>query len=386
MKIPLVDLQAQYRTIRHEVMPAIEQVLESMHLFLGPHTQAFEQEFAHYCGCRYGIGLSNGTDALALALRACKIGPGDEVITVANTFIATVEAIAMVGATPVFVDIDPATYMMDWRQLEQVLTPRTRAIIPVHLYGYPVEMQPVLEFARAHGLRVIEDASQAHGATYQGQRVGSFGDIACFSLYCSKNLGAYGEAGICVTNDSELAETLCMLRDHGSRTRYTHELIGVNARMDELQAAILNVKMAYLDTWNAQRQAHAQSYSERLQGVVEQVPVVRPWASHVFYVYVVQVSERDRFRKSLEQAGVATGIHYPIPIHLQPACQHYGYTRGMLPITEASCERIVSLPMYPEMTEQQVEMVVDAVKRGALTSVPRAGASPGPGCRLTRLS
>ncbi len=376
MHIPLVDLQAQFSSIKHEVMPALERVLEQMQLYLGPQCQQFEQTFARYCGCDYGIGLSNGTDALALALRACNIGPDDEVITVANTFIATVEAIALVGATPIFIDVDPETYTMDWRQLESVLTERTRAIIPVHLYGHPVEMQPVMDFAQAHGLRVIEDASQAHGATYQGQRIGSFGDIACFSLYCSKNLGAYGEAGICVTNNGELAEQLRMLRDHGSRTRYRHELMGVNARMDELQAAILNVKMAYLDTWNAQRQAHAQSYSERLQGVVEQVPVVRPWASHVFYVYVVQVSERDRFRKSLEQAGVATGIHYPIPIHLQPACQHYGYTRGMLPITETSCEHIVSLPMYPEMTEQQIERVIDAVKHAALTSVPRAGASP----------
>src|SRR5437588_8907657 len=237
MKIPLVDLQAQYRTIQHEVMAAIEQVLADMQLFLGPQTQAFEQEFAHYCGCRYGVGLSSGTDALALALRACKIGPGDEVITVANTFIATVEAIATVGARPVFVDIDPDTYTMDWRQLDQALTPRTRAIIPVHLYGHPVEMQPILEFARSHGLRVIEDASQAHGAIYRGKRVGSFGDIACFSLYCSKNLGAYGEAGICLTDDEELAERLRILRDHGSRVRYQHEILGVNARMDEIQAA-----------------------------------------------------------------------------------------------------------------------------------------------------
>ncbi len=228
MKIPLVDLRAQYQTIQHEVMAAIEQVLADMQLFLGPQTQAFEQEFAHYCGCRYGVGLSSGTDALALALRACKIGPGDEVITVANTFFATVEAIAMVGARPVFVDIDPDTYTMDWRQLDQALTPHTRAIIPVHLYGHPVEMQPVLEFAKAHGLRVIEDASQAHGATYRGRRVGSFGDIGCFSFYCSKNLGAYGEAGICVTNDSELTASLRLLRDHGSRIRYQHEVLGVN--------------------------------------------------------------------------------------------------------------------------------------------------------------
>jgi dTDP-4-amino-4,6-dideoxygalactose transaminase len=229
MKIPLVDLQAQYLTIQREVMAAIEHVLGDMQLFLGPQTRAFEQEFARYCGCLYGVGLSTGTDALALALRACNIGAGDEVITVANTFIATVEAIAMVGATPVFVDSDPAIYTMDWRQLDRALTSRTRAIIPVHLYGHPVEMQPVLEFAQAHGLRVIEDASQAHGATYRGQRVGSLGDIGCFSLYCSKGLGAYGEAGICVTSDSELAASLRLLRDHGFRERYQHEVLGVNA-------------------------------------------------------------------------------------------------------------------------------------------------------------
>src|SRR5690242_14383092 len=213
-------------------MAAFEEVLESMHLFLGPKLQAFEHEFASYCGCQFGVGVSSGTDALALALRACEIGPGDEVITVSNTFIATIEAIAMVGAIPVFIDIDPETYLMDWRQLESVLTPRTRAVLPVHLYGHPVEMQPILDFARAHGLRVIEDASQAHGATYLGQRVGSFGDIACFSLYYSKNLGAYGEAGICVTNDADLADALSILRDHGSRIRYQHEILGVNARLD----------------------------------------------------------------------------------------------------------------------------------------------------------
>jgi dTDP-4-amino-4,6-dideoxygalactose transaminase len=372
VKIPLVDLQAQYRTIQHEIMAAIEDVLADMQLFLGPQTRAFEQEFAHYCGCRYGIGLSNGTDALALALRACKIGPGDEVITVANTFIATVEAIAMVGATPVFVDIDPATYMMDWRQLDQVLTPRTRAIIPVHLYGYPVEMQPVLEFAHAHGLRVIEDASQAHGATYQGQRVGSFGDIACFSLYCSKNLGAYGEAGICVTNDSDLAASLRLLRDHGSRVRYQHEVLGANARIDEMQAAILRVKLTHLDHWNEARRTHAHAYTEQLSGVVEALPLVRPGSTHVYYVYVVQVQERDRFRQMLEQDGIATGIHYPLPLHLQPACAQYGYTRGMLPVTEAAAERIVSLPMYPELNSGQIETIVTAIKKCLYLAPPLA--------------
>src|SRR5207248_1866246 len=256
MQVPLVDLQAQYRTIKQDVLSAIEETLESMQLFLGPQTQAFERDFATYCDCRYGVGVATGTDALALALRACDVGPGHEVITVANTFIATVEAIAQVGATPVFVDIDPDTYTMDWRQLDQVLTARTRAIIPVHMYGHPVDMQVVLDFARSHGLRVIEDASQAHGATYQGQRAGSLGDIGCFSFYFSKNLGAYGEAGACVTNDVKLAETLRKLRDHGSLTRYHHEVLGVNARLDEIQAAVLRIKLRYLEQWKAKTQAY----------------------------------------------------------------------------------------------------------------------------------
>ncbi len=366
MHIPLVDLQAQYRTIKHEIMAAFEDVLEGMQLFLGPQILAFEREFASYCECLHGIGVENGTDALALALRACEIGPGDEVITVANTFIATVEAIAQVGATPIFVDIDPATWTMDCRQLDQVLTSRTRAILPVHLYGHPVDMEPVLAFARSHGLRVIEDASQAHGATYQGQRVGSLGDVGCFSLYYSKNLGAYGEAGICVTNDTALAESIRMLRDHGSRVRYRHEVLGTNARLDELQAAVLRVKLRYLDQWNTARQAHAQAYAEQLQDIVEAVPVVRPWGEHVYCYYVVQVEGRDHFRAVLEQEGVATGIHYPTPIHLQPACAQYGYARGMLPVTEAVTQRIVSLPMYPELTAEQIRSVVNAVKKSVV--------------------
>jgi dTDP-4-amino-4,6-dideoxygalactose transaminase len=366
VQIPLVDLRTQYRTIKHEIIANLEDVLENMQLFLGPQVQEFEKEFADYCGCRYGVGVSSGTDALVLALRACNIGPGDEVITVANTFIATVEAIALVGATPVFIDVDPATYTMDWQQLDHAFTSRTRAILPVHLYGYPVEMQPVLNFAHMHDLYVIEDASQAHGATYQGQRVGGLGDIGCFSLYYSKNLGAYGEAGICVTNKSDLAERIRLLRDHGSRIRYQHEVLGVNARLDELQAAVLRVKLRYLDLWNAARQAHAQSYNEQLQDVVEAVPLVQPWGTHVYYVYVVQVRNRDHFRATLEQEGIATGIHYPIPVHLQPSCARFGYRRGMLPVTEAVAERIVSLPMYPELTAEQLQVVTSAVKKAVV--------------------
>lgn len=372
LQVPLVDLHAQYLTLKAEILAAFEEVLESMQLFLGPQLHAFERTFAAYCGCHYGVGVSSGTDALALALRACDIGPGDEVITVSNTFIATAEAIAMVGARPIFVDIDPETYLMDWRQLSAVLTPRTRAVLPVHLYGHAAEMQPILDFAHAHGLRVIEDASQAHGATYQGQRVGGIGDVGCFSLYYSKNLGALGEAGVCTTNDRVLAEKIQMLRDHGSRARYHHELMGVNARLDELQAAVLQVKMPYLDRWNAARQAHAQMYSEQLRDVVEAVPVVRAWGTHVYCYYVIQVAERDQFRKALEQKGIATGIHYPIPIHLQPACSQYGYTHGMLPITEAVASRIVSLPMYPELTQEQVQRVVNAVREHVAVNASRA--------------
>jgi len=369
MQIPLVDLRAQYETIKHDVITVLEDVLEHMQLFLGPYSQAFEEEFATFCGCEFGIGVSTGTDALALALRSCEIGPGDEVITVANTFIATVEAIALVGATPVFVDIDPETYTLDWRQLEDVLTPRTRAILPVHLFGHPVDMWPVLAFAEAHGLHVIEDASQAHGATYRGQRVGSLGDIGCFSLYYSKNLGAYGEAGICVTNNPGLAQKLRMLRDHGSRTRYHHDVPGVNARLDEMQAAILHVKLPHLEQWNAARREHARLYTKLLQGFVEGLPVERPWATHVYYTYVIQVQERDRFRQSLEAEGIATGVHYPIPLHLQPACTHYGYSQGMLPVTEAAMKRIVSLPMYPELTAEKIQVVANAVKKYCVPGV-----------------
>jgi dTDP-4-amino-4,6-dideoxygalactose transaminase len=370
MYIPLVDLQAQFRSIKQKVMVEIEDVFESMHLFLGPQSQAFENEFAQYCETKYAVGLSSGTDALTLALRACDIGQDDEVITVANTFIATVEAIEMVGAKPAFIDIDPDTYTMDWRQLEHALTSRTRAIIPVHLYGHPVDMGPVLNFAHQHGLRVIEDASQAHGATYKGKRVGGLGDIGCFSFYFSKNLGAYGEAGACVTNDAHLAESIRKYRDHGSLLRYQHETLGMNARLDEIQAAVLRVKLPYLEQWNAARQAHAKFYTEHLKGLVQAVPIVRPWATHVFYVYVIQVQKRDKFRTLLEQEGIATGIHYPTPIHLQPACSHYGYHRGRLPVTEAATSHIVSLPMYAELTSEQRQKVINTVKTSTLLGFP----------------
>lgn len=369
LHVPLVDLRAQYLALKPEIMNAFEEVLDSMHLMLGPRQKTFEHDFAAFCGCQFGVSVSNGTDALTLALRACEYGPGDEIITVSNTFIATVEAIAAVGATPVFVDIDPETYLMDWHQLEQALTPRTRAILPVHLYGHAAEMQPIMDFAHKHGLRVIEDASQAHGATYQGQRVGSFGDIACFSLYFSKNLGAFGEAGICTTNDAELAEKMRMIRDHGSRVKYLHEVMGINCRMDELQAAALLVKLPHLEQWNTARRAHAHTYTEQLRGVVSAVPVERSWGEHVYCYYVVQVPGRDQFREALEAEGIGTTIHYPTPIHLQPASAKYGYKQGMLPVTEALASRIVSLPMYPELSAEQIQLVIDVVKKYAISHV-----------------
>ncbi|MBO0780403.1 MAG: DegT/DnrJ/EryC1/StrS family aminotransferase [Ktedonobacteraceae bacterium] len=365
MHVPLVDLRAQYLPLKSEIMAAFEDILDSMQLFIGPRQKTFERQFAAFCGCEHGVSVSNGTDALALALRACEIGPGDEVITVSNTFIATVEAVAMVGARPVFVDIDPETHLMDWRQLEQALSPRSKAILPVHLYGHAAEMGPIVEFARAHGLRIIEDASQAHGATYNGQRVGSLGDIGCFSLYFSKNLGAYGEAGICTTNDAVLAERMRMIRDHGSRVKYHHELMGVNCRMDEMQAAVLLVKMPHLEEWNAARRACAHTYNEQLRDVVKAVPVECSWGTHVYCYYVIQVDERDRFVKAMQESGVGVNIHYPVPIHLQPACASYGFQPGSLPATEEVTKHIVSLPMYPELTSEQIQYVVDKVRKHA---------------------
>jgi dTDP-4-amino-4,6-dideoxygalactose transaminase len=363
MDIPLVDLRAQYTTIQSEVLAAIEGVLNGMQLLPGPQTCLFEEEFAAFCGARYGIGVASGTEALELALRACRIGSGDEVITVANSFIATVEAIALVGARPVFVDIEPESYMLNWHQLEEVVTERTRAIIPVHLYGHPADMQPIRAFAQRYGLRVIEDASQAHGTRYAGKAVGGLGNIGCFSLYCSKQLGAYGEAGICVTDDQELAHVMRMWRDHGSQERYQHEFLGKNGRMDEIQAAILRVKLRYLEQWNRARQAHAQFYTEHLREVVAKVPVTQSWATHSYYVYVVEVEGRNALREALAAEGIATGIHYPLPLHLQPASAVYGYERGSFPVTERVAERIVSLPLYPELTEAQLLAVTAAVKR-----------------------
>ena len=370
MQIPFVDLKAQFGPLKVEVMQALEDCLDSMHLFLGPNTQAFEQEFATYCGTSHAIGVGNGTDALHLALRAVGVGAGDEVITVAHTFFATVEAIFMAGARPVFVDIDPITFTMDASQLEAKITPRTKAIIPVHLYGRLANMDAIMAIARRHDLRVVEDAAQAHGAEAGGRRAGAIGDLGCFSFYFSKNLGAYGEGGAVVTADPELARRVRLLRDHGSEVRYHHDLMGFNARLDEVQAAILRIKLRHLDAWNEQRQRHALSYDEALADAGVQRPNLPADRSHVYHLYVVRCEQRDEVKEALARQGIGTGIHYPIPVHLQVASRSLGYKPGDLPETESAAQTILSLPMYPELTDEQIGYVAGAVRtaRGRLVA------------------
>lgn len=361
--IPFVDLRAQYDPLREEILNALAEVLDSMHLFLGPNQQAFEREFAAYCGTQDAIGVSNGTDAIELALRALGIGAGDEVITQPNSFIATAEAISAVGATPVFVDVDIHTLTLDPSLLEDAITPRTKAVIPVHLYGRPADMTAIVTLARKHGIAVIEDACQAHGATLNGHRAGSLGDLACFSFYFSKNLGAYGEGGAVTTNDPELASRVRLYRDHGSRVRYQHDVVGRNARLDEVQAAILRIKLRHLDRWNEQRRANAAKLSAALAETSLILPVpggddVR----EVFHLYVVRHPRRDALKDFLTERGIGVGIHYPLPIHLQPAYASLGYTLGAFPVTEQLAPEILSLPMYAELTDDQITRIADAVR------------------------
>jgi dTDP-4-amino-4,6-dideoxygalactose transaminase len=362
MNIPLVDLRAQYQPLKNEIMAGMEQALEGMHLFLGENVQAFEKEFAQFCGVKHGIGVSDGTSALHIILRAMGIGPGDEVITVSHTFVATVEAIILAGARPVFVDIDPHTYLMDVGQIEAKITPRTKAILPVHLYGQTADMDPIMEIASRHGLKVVEDACQAHGAEYKGRRAGSLGHAAAFSFYFSKNLGAYGEGGFITTDDDELARRVRMIRDHGSERRYYHDLIGMNARLDELQAVVLRAKLPHLEEWNAQRRSHARQYHKLLQGTPAITPVEWPENRHVCHLYVVQVPQRDELQAWLKGQGIGTGIHYPVPVHLQKVMGFLGHKAGDLPVTEQVTSGILSLPMYPELTDEEIEFVTDSIK------------------------
>jgi len=376
--VPFVDLAAQYATIGADVNGAISKVLSRADFILGQDVTLFESEFAAFCETKYAVGVDSGTSALEMALMAYGIGRGDEVITTANTFIATTLAISYIGATPVLVDIDPQTYMMDPALLENAITSHTKAIMPVHLYGHPVDMDPVLEIAERHNLVVIEDASQAHGARYKGRRVGSLGHAAAFSLYPGKNLGAYGDAGIVVTNDEKTVETLRLLRNYGSVKKYHHMLRGYNRRLDTLQAAILRVKLERIDAWNAARRQHAQQYNQLLKDSPLALPLVADFAEPVYHLYVVRTQDRDALQAHLQERGVSTVIHYPIPIHLQPAYRDLGYARGDFPITEGYAEQILSLPMYPELTPDAIEYVTGTIEdfvtahRGVETLVPQA--------------
>lgn len=358
--IPLVDLRAQLEPLREEILCEIGQVLDSMELLLGPNTRSFEDEFAAYCGVRHGIAVSNGTDALHLALRAAGIGPGDEVVTVPNTFAATVEAIELAGARASLVDIDPATGNLDPARLQSALTPNTRAIIPVHLHGHPADADGIRAVAGERGLRVIEDACQAHGARYKDRPVGSLGDLACYSFYYSKNLGAYGEGGAVVTDDPDLAERVRLLRSHGSPEKYVHTSFGVNARPDEIQSAILRVKLRHLDEWNERRRRIAARYSSALAHVVE-TPTPAAWATPVFHIYAIRTPNRDRLLDTLRQRGIGAAVHYPIPIHHQPAYRHVRLDPRGLEHAERWCRETLSLPIYPELTDDDVDYVIDAV-------------------------
>jgi dTDP-4-amino-4,6-dideoxygalactose transaminase len=366
--IPFLDLKSHHAALRVELDRAIKEVIDSGAFAGGPFVEKFERDFAAYCGSRYAIGVGSGTEALWLSLLACGVGPGDEVITVANTFMATAETITYCGARPVFVDVNETTYTMDPAGLEEAHGPRTKAIIPVHLFGQPADMDPILEFARKHNLFVIEDAAQAHGAKYKGRTAGTLGDAGCFSFYPSKNLGALGEAGAIITNDAELQEKLRILRDHGQVRKYHHEVIGWNCRMDGIQAAVLSVKLPYLESGNSLRRTHALQYNRAFDGLGEVVtPFEASYARHVYHVYAIRVEERDEVTRFLKERAIQCAVHYPVPIHLQKAYQHLGYVTGSLPISERIAREFISLPMFPELTEAQINMVVLATKESCLS-------------------
>jgi dTDP-4-amino-4,6-dideoxygalactose transaminase len=365
MTVPFLDLGAHHAALRDEFTRAFTEVMDQHAFAGGCFVDDFETDFASYCGGEHAIGVGSGTEALWLVLLACGIGEGDEVITVPNTFMATAEAITFCGARPVFVDVDPRRYTMDPAALEAAITERTKAVIPVHLFGQPADMDPILAIARKHGLLVIEDAAQAHGAEYKGKRVGTIGDAGCFSFYPGKNLGAFGEAGAVVTNDSEICEKIRMLRDHGQSTKYHHNLIGWNCRMDGIQAAILKIKLGCLDGGNLLRRAHATQYNQLLaeaDGIV--TPHEAPDSRHVYHVYAVRCSERDEAMWYLKEQGVGCAIHYPVPIHLQKAYSGLGYGKGSFPISERLAREFISLPMFPELTDTQIRVVASTLKQG----------------------
>jgi len=363
--IPLVDLRAQYLDIKADIDAAIARVFESGQFVLGDEVAGFEREFAAYSGASEGIAVNTGTSALHLALLAAGVRAGDEVITTPFTFVATVAAIGYIGAKAVFVDIDPNTFTIDPAQIEQAITSRTKAIVPVHLYGQPADMDPILATARRHGLVVIEDACQAQGAAYKGRPVGSLGHAAAFSFYPGKNLGAYGEGGMVVSNSESFAREVRMLRDWGAEKKYHHVLKGFNYRMEGLQGAMLRVKLRHLERWTEARRAHARDYAQLLVDAGVGLPAAADYARHVFHVYAVRTADRQSLQRTLQANGVATGIHYPIPVHLQPAYSDLGYKAGQFPESERAANEVLSLPMYPELSRTKLEMVAAAIRQEA---------------------
>lgn len=368
-QIPLVDLKAQYASIKQEIDAAVARVLTETSFIMGPEVRAFDEEFAAWIGAPHAIGVSSGTDALHLVLRALGVGAGDEVITSAMSFVASAEAIVMAGATPVFVDIDPCTYNIDPALIAARITPRTKAIMPVHLYGQSADMDPILEVARAHKLAVVEDAAQAHGAKYKGRPVGTIGDAGCFSFYPGKNLGAYGDAGAITTTRADLAEKLRMLRDHGRRSKYEHLIDGYGNRIDALQAAILRVKLKHLTDWTARRRAVGTAYDVALTAAGITPAIVPSWAEPVWHLYVIRCDDRAAAQAALKSAGYESGVHYPIPLHCQPVYARLGYATGSLPVSERAAEEVLSLPIYPELPSDapgRIASVLAAVRPGRI--------------------
>lgn len=362
MTIPFVDINAQHGLIKSEIDDAFQRVVSRSSFIGGEELRAFEQEFAAFCEVKACVGVGNGTDAIYLALRALGIGIGDEVITVAHTFIATAEAITLAGATPVFIDVCADTLLMDPQKIEAAITPRTKAVIPVHLYGQPCQMDAIVDISRKYGLKVIEDAAQAHGARWDGHRAGSIGDLACFSFYPSKNLGAYGDAGAVISQDEEIIQRIRMLANHGRLEKYTHQIVGSNSRLDNLQAAVLRVKLKYLDSWNAARRDHAAKYYQMLQETQLKLPGVHPKAEPVWHIYAIRTHERDRIQQYLSSKDVETGIHYPLPLHLQPAYLHLHISKGTLPVTEKAAREVLSLPMYAELNDGMIDIVAGLLR------------------------
>ena len=364
--IPFLDLRAQYKQMKPEIDAAVARVIDSAQFVLGPEVAAFEERFADYCGVTHCTALNSGTSALHLALLAAGIGRGDEVITVSMTFVATTAAILYCGAKPVFVDVEPDTWTMDPTLIEAAITPRTKAILPVHLHGLMADMDPIIDIARRHGLVVIEDAAQSHGAEYKGRRAGSIGDVGCFSFYPGKNLGAYGEGGAAVTNNPELARQMALLRDWGQETKYNHVVAGYNYRMDGIQGAVLNVKMDYIEAWTEARRAVASHYDRLLASSRYRRPAPPSHCRHVYHVYAIELAQRDEVQKALQAAGIGTGIHYPVPVHLQKAYADLGYGPGDFPVTEALADRFLSLPIYAELRPEQVAEVVRGLEQASL--------------------